>query len=93
MSDRVFHQQVRVSERIVLRLVDGEGILIDSDGGAYFGVGSVGGRIWSLLEDDRSFEQIVQVLTQEYECSEQQCADDLLVFIDELAKRGFVILL
>lgn len=46
--------------------------------------GGCGDRIWSLLEVGRSLEDVFHTLTQEYECAEQQCTDDLLAFIEEL---------
>ena len=81
---------IRLNERAVFRSVDGEGVLIDPAGGNYFGLGTVGTRIWSLLQEHRSLPEVVEALVLEFECSERQCTDDLLEFLAELAGRGLV---
>jgi hypothetical protein len=81
---------IRLNENVVFRSIDGEGVLIDPAGGSYFGLGSVGTRVWSLLREQRSLPEIVEALTLEFECSERQCAGDLLEFLEELAGRGLV---
>jgi len=90
MTALSLNSTIRLNERLVLRTVEGEGVLIDPVGGAYFGLGFVGARIWSLLQEQRSLKDIVEALTLEFECSEQQCTDDLLAFLEDLADRGFV---
>lgn len=81
---------IRLNERVVFRSVDGEGVLIDPAGGAYFGLGTVGTRIWSLLEEHRSLPGVVEALMLEFECSEPQCTEDLLEFLRDLAGKGLV---
>ena len=81
---------IRLNESVVFRSVDGEGVLIDPAGGAYFGLGKVGARIWSLLQEQRSLPEVVEALTLEFDCSERQCTDDLLEFLQDLAGRGLV---
>jgi hypothetical protein len=81
---------IRLNENVVFRSVDGEGVVIDPAGGTYFGLGTVGTRIWGLLQDQRSLAEIVEALTLEFECSERQCTDDLLEFLSDLAGRGLV---
>jgi hypothetical protein len=90
MTSLSLSSTIGLNEKIVFRSVDGEGVLIDPAGGTYFGLGTIGTRIWGLLQDQRSLPEIVQALTLEFECSEPQCTDDLLEFLADLAGRGLV---
>jgi hypothetical protein len=50
----------RNAEREIHRLT-GAGILVDADGN-HFGINQVGVRIWDLLADARSLDEIVEAL-------------------------------
>jgi hypothetical protein len=90
MSALSLSSTIRLNERVVFRSVDGEGVLIDPADGTYFGLGTVGTRIWSLLQEQRSLPEVIEALTLEFECSERQCSNDLLEFLEDLAGRGLV---
>jgi hypothetical protein len=81
---------VEVNEKLVFRSVDSEGVLIDSVGGAYSGLGVVGARIWSLLQEGQSLQNIVQALRIEFDCSDEECTNDLLAFLEDLIAKGLL---
>ena len=81
---------LRVNEVVVFRKLEAEGILVRIDTSEYFGLDSLGIRIWSLLEQGRSLPEVLQELLKEYECDERQCREDLLRFVRRLADHGLV---
>lgn len=81
---------VRVNEVAVFRSLGAEGVLFKVDTAEYFGLDPVGSRIWFLLEQSRSLRDVLQELCKEYDCSEQQCREDLLGFVGRLVENGLV---
>lgn len=77
------------SDQVSADLSD-ETIILGMREGAYFGVSAAGSRIWSLLQQPRRLGDVVAVLTSEYEVDAQQCATDVLAFVDDLLSRGLV---
>jgi hypothetical protein len=56
-----------------------------------FTLNSVGGRIWELLNGRTTVEQIVNVLTQEYEVNAPQAEADTLEFLSQMEEIGAVV--
>jgi diacylglycerol kinase len=56
-----------------------------------FTLNSVGGRIWELLNGHTTIEQVVNVLTEEYEVNAQQAEADTLEFLSQMEEIGAVV--
>ena len=70
--------------------LDGETVLLDTESGHYFGLNSVGTRIWELASDARSVKEIVSLLLSEYTVSAEQLEIDVLGFVNNLAQRSLI---
>ena len=70
--------------------VGGEAVLLDLKSETYFGLDSVGTRIWQLVERDGELKAIHAVLLAEYEVSAERLEDDLLKLVAQLAEKGLV---
>ena len=71
-------------------VVDDELVMLDARIGAYFGLDGVGTRIWELLEEPRSVEDLCAVLVSEFDVDLEQCRAELTTFIGELADAQLV---
>jgi hypothetical protein len=60
------------------------------DRGEYFGLNSVGSRVWALLEKPQSLDALCAQLVGEYEVDEAQCREDVTHFLQEMLKLGIV---
>ncbi|MDE2040209.1 MAG: lasso peptide biosynthesis PqqD family chaperone [Elusimicrobia bacterium] len=78
---------VRAPELVAVDM-DGEVVMMSVQRGEYFGLGAVGGRVWSLIEKPSSLREIAQVLCAEYEVDESACLADLLPFAADLIQNG-----
>jgi len=72
--------------------IDGEVVMLSIENSEYYGMDKVGSRIWELLEQPLSFKELVAKLTEEYEVSEQQCADDTMAFLKKLTDKKLVLI-
>jgi hypothetical protein len=90
MSKQSLSQQVKPSEDVVWRDLQGESVLLDLKSGVYFGLDTVGTRIWTLLQAQSDLQGVLEALLREYEVTEETCARDLLDLVSVLAEKGLV---
>ena len=81
---------VIICEGVSAREFDGEWIVLDLQGGNYFGLDDVGGHIWRAIGEGKSLSQIVASLRRNYDASEIELLKDVMLFIDELVERQLV---
>jgi hypothetical protein len=70
--------------------MDGETVMMDVESGIYFGLSGVGGRIWELLEDPRSAEDLTRAIMAEFDVDPETCRTDVQSFLDSLLENGLV---
>ena len=68
----------------------GEVAILDLKAGVYYGLDAVGARIWSLIEEPRTVNEIRDILLEEYDVEPERCERDLLVLLRRLADEGLV---
>ena len=71
--------------------IDGEVVMLSIENSEYYGMDKVGSRIWELLEKPLSFKGLVVKLMEEYEVSEEQCAEETMAFLKKLTDKKLVI--
>jgi hypothetical protein len=68
----------------------GEVAILDLKAGVYYGLDAVGARIWSLIQEPRTVNEILNILLEEYEVEPERCERDLLVLLQRLADEGLI---
>ena len=87
MSDE---PKFEVSTSVVAREVGGEMMLMDLESGTYFGLDSVGMRIWQLLADGQSTAQILDRLESEFDVTPEQLGQDVSTLLQTLGEHNLV---
>jgi hypothetical protein len=64
--------------------VDEEMVMLDPRTSRYFGVDSIGARIWELLEQPVSVDEVCIALRGEFDVEEEACRADVLAFLEQL---------
>lgn len=75
---------------IVFNEMDGETIMMSIENGEYYGLNSVASRIWQLLESPRAVSEICDAVLPDYDVTREQCAQDVLFFLNRMAEKGVV---
>lgn len=70
--------------------MDGETVMMSIERGEYYGIGGVGTRVWELLAQPTSIEQLTRTICTEYEVDETSCRADLQRFVEELLRNELV---
>ena len=78
------------NEPVVGAELDGEAILLNLDTGIYFGIDTVGTRIWRLITQGAAESEIIDQLLKQYDVDRAQLTQDVSEFLDLLAAKGLV---
>jgi hypothetical protein len=79
---------VKIDDQVVFRELEGEMVLLNLETGIYFGLDPIGTRIWTLLREHESLQQVFEVLLQEYDVPEAVLKADLLRLAREFSSHG-----
>ena len=77
---------------IVTANMDGETVMMCIETGKYYNLGTIGGKIWALLETEKTFSQLVDCLTEEYDVERARCETETETFLRELAEQGLLMI-
>ena len=81
---RAAEMRVRISEHVVVRELGGEAVLLHLGTGIYFGLDTVGARIWQLLAGQGDTEAVYAQLLGEYEVDAVRLRADLDALVEQL---------
>ena len=81
--------RLSVARDVMARQVGDETVILDLASGTYFGLDSVGTRIWSLLEG-RTLAEVCDAVLESHEASREQVEHDVLALAASLCERGLV---
>ena len=75
---------------VMARQVGEELVILELSRGMYFGLDPVGARIWQLLSEGRSFEEICNAMVAEYEVPADILAQDVTRLLATLSEKGLI---
>jgi hypothetical protein len=68
----------------------GEMAIVNFENGVYYGLDPTGARIWKLLDESHTLEELCRSLARVYDVEQSRLDSDLRAFIGELADQGLV---
>jgi hypothetical protein len=80
--------RICTDESVVDAVLGDEAVLLNVQSGVYFGLNAVGTRIWELLIEGATQEDIVGRLLDEYDVEPEQLRTDIEGFMQVLAAKG-----
>jgi hypothetical protein len=80
----------RAREGVSSRRFDGDLVILDLQGGNYFGLDEVGSLIWEHLMEGRSGIDTASILAGRYEAATEEILDDVMRLVNELLNKGLV---
>ena len=72
------------------RLIAGEAVILSLDTKVLRGLNDVGSRVWDLIDGQRTVDDIVDVIVEEFDVPRAQAAVDVDAFTHELLDKGLV---
>lgn len=77
-------------EGLLTAEVDGELVAMSIDRGVCYGLNSVGSRIWALLAEPRSIDDLCRQLLSEFDVGADDCRDQVLALLEDLRAEAMV---
>jgi len=78
------------SPHVFAREFEGELVLLDLDGGLYFGLDGVGAAVWRAFGVSGTLEHAVSAVVSEFDVDEARARRDILALVEELEAKGIV---
>lgn len=91
MAD-IWSVAVRITPDVLHQEMGGETVLLNLANEKYFGLDLVGTRVWQLLNETQSANDVVTRLTEEYDVPTEQLRADVARLINELVAAGLVLI-
>jgi hypothetical protein len=85
LSDRV-----SIPPQVMARTVGEETVILDLASGTYFGLDSVGARIWQLMGEGRTLAEVCDRMLDEYDVEREALERDLFDLLEALAGQNLV---
>lgn len=84
-------RRFRVPETVIAQTIAGETVILDLDGGVYFGLDPVGARIWELVADGAPLNAVIDRMVVEYDVSRDRLEQDIDALMTTLLEKSLVI--
>jgi Coenzyme PQQ synthesis protein D (PqqD) len=67
-----------------------ESAILNLKNTVYYGLNSVGARVWELLQQPKSVGEIRDALLEEFEVEAERCERDLLALLEKMRSEGLI---
>jgi Coenzyme PQQ synthesis protein D (PqqD) len=84
------HSTVVAVKQQVSSDLDDEAVILHLKAGVYYGLDSVGARIWALIQEPKTVDEIKDAILNEYDVEPDQCERDVLALLQELAAEDLI---
>ena len=82
--------QITVEKNQVSTDLGGEAAILNLTNGVYYGLDSVGARVWNLIQQPRTFSELRDILLEEYAVDTPRLESDLRNLLNQLADERLV---
>ena len=77
-------------DEIIAEELNGETVMMSLETSKYYGLGSVGSRIWALFKQPTTVIDVCTALQREYNIDADTCQHEVLVLVQRWADEGLV---
>jgi hypothetical protein len=71
-------------------MIDDEVVMLSLKNGEYYALNSVASRIWEIIEERKTVNEILQILMEEFEVDETTCLQDTLECLADFRQKGLI---
>jgi hypothetical protein len=86
-----FAERAKIPSNVLIRFLDQEAVLLNLNTERYFGLDSVGARMFQLVTSSASIEDAYLQLIEEFEVNPQILRSNLSDLLEHLVENGLII--
>jgi Coenzyme PQQ synthesis protein D (PqqD) len=91
-TDMSFHRRhhmiVTANRDHLVAELSGETVILHVQNGMYYGLNKLGTRVWNLIQEPRTIDELLQTILNEYEVEREEAERDLVALVSNLASKG-----
>src|SRR6185312_4432625 len=91
MGDSVLGKRFTATADVLCQSVEDEMVLLDLKSQRYYGLDDVGARIWQLLQESGSPEEVANQICKEYDGDQKQILGDVEGMIQDFLEQGLIV--
>ena len=76
------------NKKTAWRIIEGEGVLVDTNGGNFIHLNETAAEIWSSIDGKRTISDIIDHISNTFDVARESAEKDTVEFLDELLKHG-----
>lgn len=84
--------RIRRNPDIIFNKIEDEVVMLSFEKGEYYGLDKTGSVIWTLLEKEMTFQELIESILLFFEITEEQCEKDTLEFLYDLHSRKLLLI-
>jgi hypothetical protein len=84
------HERVMQAKGNIVSNMGEDKVMFSIQNGKYYNLGMVGGRVWELIEDPITIDQLIRSLMTEYDVEKSVCEEQVIGFLELLMKEGLI---
>ena len=88
--EKLLNAKIVQNKEIDASDIDGDKGMMNLERGIYSSLNSVGSRIWDIIENPTTTDDIVKVLLNEYDIAEEECKEAVVSFLKGLEVNGLI---
>lgn len=69
---------------------EGESVILDLKDGVYYELNEVAARVWELIQEPASVQNVLDTLVAEYDVTLGECEADVVTLLEDMVLRGLV---
>jgi len=92
MKDFNVNSAITRNKETLSSAIDNELVLLNIINNKYYGMDSVGSRIWELLAEPIIISDMITTLTGEYDIPAAECEKDVFSFLNELHSENLIVI-
>ena len=79
--EKLLNAKIVQNKEIDASDIDGDKVMMNLEKGMYFSLNSVGSRIWDIIENPTTADEIIKILLNEYDIAEEKCREAVVSFL------------
>jgi hypothetical protein len=81
---------VAAADQVSSELQEGDTAILNLKDGVYYGLNSVGSRVWNLIQSPKSVMELRDILLAEYDVDAEVCTREIITLLENLSSKNLI---